>query len=182
MAILAARGVTSDDEVHRFLGDAAGSLHDPARLPDAAIVAERIARARERGEAVLVFGDFDADGITGLALLTLTLRRLGIEAIPYVPSRLEEGHGLSLAAVGTGAGWVRHKRHLTLPDATARTEARTYIRQIIDFANHGTAPDFFRALKDAGFGQAEPREIIDARNHGVNASALQEAKKVLATD
>ena len=99
MAILAARGVTSDDEVHRFLGDAAGSLHDPARLPDAAIVAERIARARERGEAVLVFGDFDADGITGLALLTLTLRRLGIEAIPYVPSRLEEGHGLSLAAV-----------------------------------------------------------------------------------
>ena len=99
MAILAARGVTSDDDIRRFLGDAAGSLHDPSRLPDAAIVAERIARAREGGEAVLVFGDFDADGITGLAILTLTLRRMGIDAIPYVPSRLEEGHGLSLAAV-----------------------------------------------------------------------------------
>ena len=99
MAILAARGVTSEDDARRFLGDAAGSLHDPARLPDAAIVADRIARARARSEAVLVFGDFDADGITGLAVLTLALRRLGIEAIPYVPSRLDEGHGLSLAAV-----------------------------------------------------------------------------------
>jgi single-stranded-DNA-specific exonuclease len=99
VAILAARGVTSDDEVHRFLGDAAGSLHDPARLPDAAVVADRIARARKGGEAVLVFGDFDADGVTGLAILTLTLRRLGVDVIPYVPSRLEEGHGLSLAAV-----------------------------------------------------------------------------------
>src|SRR6185503_17588288 len=88
-----------EDDARRFLGDAAGSLHDPRRLPDAAVVADRIARAREGGEAVLVFGDFDADGITGLAILTITLRRLGIEAIPYVPSRLEEGHGLSLAAV-----------------------------------------------------------------------------------
>jgi len=99
MAILAARGVTTEDDARRFLGDAAGSLHDPTRLPDAAVVAERIARAREAGEGVLVFGDFDADGITGLAILTLALRRLGVEAIPYVPSRLEEGHGLSLAAV-----------------------------------------------------------------------------------
>ena len=47
----------------------------------------------------MVFGDFDADGLTGLAQLVIALRRLGIEASPYVPSRLEEGHGLSLAAV-----------------------------------------------------------------------------------
>jgi single-stranded-DNA-specific exonuclease len=99
MAILAARGVTSEDDARRFLGDAAGSLHDPARLPDAAIVVERVARARGRAESVLVFGDFDADGITGLAILTIALRRLGLDVIPYVPSRLEEGHGLSLAAV-----------------------------------------------------------------------------------
>ena len=99
IAILADRGVIAEDDVRRFLGDAASSLHDPARLPDAAIVQARIARARDRAEAVLVFGDFDADGITGLAILTLALRRLGIDVIPYVPSRLDEGHGLSLAAV-----------------------------------------------------------------------------------
>ena len=99
LGILAARGVTAEDDLRRFLGDAASSLHDPARLPDADVFRDRLARAREAHEAVLVFGDFDADGITGLAILTLALRRLGIEAIPYVPSRLEEGHGLSLAAV-----------------------------------------------------------------------------------
>jgi single-stranded-DNA-specific exonuclease len=99
LGILAARGVVIEDDLRRFLGDPAGSLNDPARLPDADLFRERVARARETGEAVMVFGDFDADGITGLAILTIALRRLGVEAIPYVPSRLDEGHGLSQAAV-----------------------------------------------------------------------------------
>ena len=99
VALLAARGVTGEDELRRFLGDPAGSFHDPRRLPDAAVFQARISLARERSERVLVFGDFDADGITGLAIMTLALRQLGIETIPYVPSRLEEGHGLSRAAV-----------------------------------------------------------------------------------
>ncbi len=47
----------------------------------------------------MVFGDFDADGLTGLAIMTLALRRYGVAVEPYVPSRLDEGHGLSLAAV-----------------------------------------------------------------------------------
>ena len=99
LGILAARGVTAEDDLRRFLGDPAGSLHDPSRLPDALVFRDRISRARETGEPVLVFGDFDADGITGLAILTIAFRRLGVEAIPYVPSRLDEGHGLSRAAV-----------------------------------------------------------------------------------
>jgi single-stranded-DNA-specific exonuclease len=99
VALLAARGVTSEAELRGFMGDAASGLHDPTRLPDAGIFRDRIVAARDRREQVLVFGDFDADGITGLAILTLALRRLGVSVIPYVPSRLEEGHGLSLAAV-----------------------------------------------------------------------------------
>lgn len=99
LGILAARGVTHEDELRRFLGDPVASLNDPERLPDAAAFADRIARARAAGETVLVFGDFDADGITGLAILTLAFRRLGVATVPYVPSRLEEGHGLSMAAL-----------------------------------------------------------------------------------
>ena len=99
VGLLAARGVTAEDDLRRFMGDPAAGLHDPSRLPDAAAFQDRVRRARDGGERVLVFGDFDADGITGLTILTLALRRLGVDALPYVPSRLDEGHGLSLAAV-----------------------------------------------------------------------------------
>lgn len=101
VGLLAARGVTRPDDLRRFLGDPATSLHDPALLPDAERFLTRVTAARDRGERVMVFGDFDADGITGLATLTLALRRFGIEAVPYVPSRLDEGHGLSMAAVAS---------------------------------------------------------------------------------
>ena len=97
--LLAARGVIDGTALRGFLGEPAAALNDPELLPDAGIFRDRIGVALARGEAVLVFGDFDADGITGLAILTLALRRLGVEVIPYVPSRLEEGHGLSSAAV-----------------------------------------------------------------------------------
>ncbi len=73
------------------------------RLPDIDILLDRLTTARTRGERVLVFGDFDADGLTGLAILVLALRRFGLEVEPYVPSRLEEGHGLSLAAIDAAA-------------------------------------------------------------------------------
>jgi single-stranded-DNA-specific exonuclease len=97
--LLARRGIVTSEELRAFLGVPAASLHDPRRLPDAAAFAARIEVARAGGERVMVFGDFDADGITGLAILTIALRRIGVDAQPYVPSRLDEGHGLSLAAV-----------------------------------------------------------------------------------
>jgi single-stranded-DNA-specific exonuclease len=97
--LLARRGLLDGAAFDSFFAAPLDSLHDPRLLPDADVFADRIGRARAAGERVLVFGDFDADGLTGLAILTITFRRLGIEAIPYVPSRLDEGHGLSRAAV-----------------------------------------------------------------------------------
>jgi single-stranded-DNA-specific exonuclease len=99
IALLARRGIVDPAELRGFLGPAEAALNDPRLLPDAAAFEARIRAARDRGERVMVFGDFDADGITGLAILTLCLRRLGLDVVPYVPSRLDEGHGLSLAAV-----------------------------------------------------------------------------------
>ena len=99
LGLLAGRGISTGDDLDRFFADPVDGLHDPALLPDAAIFAERIARARANGERVVVFGDFDADGLTGLAILVRTLRRLGIDTTPYVPSRVDEGHGLSRKAV-----------------------------------------------------------------------------------
>jgi single-stranded-DNA-specific exonuclease len=97
--LLARRGLLQAADFDSFFASPLEALHDPHLLPDSAPFAARIQRARDRAERVMVFGDFDADGLTGLAILTITLRRLGIETIPYVPSRLDEGHGLSRAAI-----------------------------------------------------------------------------------
>jgi single-stranded-DNA-specific exonuclease len=100
-ALLVGRGVADVEALAAFVAPSGEGLHDPALLPDAAALVARVERARAAGERVLVFGDFDADGLTGLAIAVRALRRLGVDAEPYVPSRLDEGHGLSLRAVDT---------------------------------------------------------------------------------
>ncbi|MFL5779298.1 MAG: single-stranded-DNA-specific exonuclease RecJ, partial [Chloroflexota bacterium] len=101
--LLAARGVTDAAGLDAWFGEPLAGLHDPRALPDAEPALARIRRARDGRERVMVFGDFDADGLTGLSILVLAFRRLGLTVDPYVPSRLEEGHGLSLAAVTAAA-------------------------------------------------------------------------------
>lgn len=100
-AVLASRGAVTPADVSAWFADPLDGLHDPALLPDAGVLLARVRLARERSERILVFGDFDADGLTGLAIMTLALRRFGVAVDPYVPSRLEEGHGLSMAAIET---------------------------------------------------------------------------------
>ena len=97
--LLARRGVLDRRDLDAWFAEPLDGLHDPALLPDADRLLARLTRARDDGERVLVFGDFDADGLTGLAIMTLALRRFGVAVEPYVPSRLDEGHGLSLAAI-----------------------------------------------------------------------------------
>src|SRR6185436_9543667 len=99
VGLLASRGIDSGEALDAFFATPDAGLHDPRQLPDADRFVERLVRARAGGERVMVFGDFDADGLTGLAILVRALRRFGVEAVPYVPSRLDEGHGLSRKAL-----------------------------------------------------------------------------------
>lgn len=98
-ALLVARGVADPDGLAAFVAATGEGLHDPRLLPDAGRLLDRLDRARSAGERVVVFGDFDADGLTGLAIMVRALRAFGLDVEPYVPSRLDEGHGLSLRAV-----------------------------------------------------------------------------------
>ncbi|MBF6604462.1 MAG: single-stranded-DNA-specific exonuclease RecJ [Chloroflexi bacterium] len=97
--VLARRGIADHDALRAFLAPPDRALHDPRLLPDADRLLERLEAARTAGERVMVFGDFDADGLSGLATMTIALRALGLSVDPYVPSRLDEGHGLSMRAV-----------------------------------------------------------------------------------
>jgi single-stranded-DNA-specific exonuclease len=97
--LLAARGLDTSADLESFFAPTGSGLHDARLLPDSQVFLDRIRHARDAGERLLLFGDFDADGLTGLAILATALRHLGLTVDLYVPSRVEEGHGLSLGAV-----------------------------------------------------------------------------------
>jgi single-stranded-DNA-specific exonuclease len=97
--LMVRRGVATEADLRAWFGEPLDGLHDPTLLPDAGRAMDRLRAARDRAERVMVFGDFDADGLDGLAILSLAFRRFGLAVEPYVPSRLDEGHGLSVASL-----------------------------------------------------------------------------------
>jgi single-stranded-DNA-specific exonuclease len=102
--VLLNRGITDADAARQFLKPAASDLLPPEALPGAARAAERIAAGIAAGEKIVLFGDYDVDGITGVSILWHCLRLAGAEPGFYIPHRLEEGYGISLEAIETLAG------------------------------------------------------------------------------
>lgn len=96
-------------------------LHDAALLPDIVPTIERIYVARERGEHVAIFGDYDVDGVTASAVLSDTLRMIGLHAEVAIPHRVTDGYGLTVSAV---EGLVPPATLLiTVDNGTSATEA-----------------------------------------------------------
>ncbi|MEF8938649.1 MAG: single-stranded-DNA-specific exonuclease RecJ [Salinivenus sp.] len=91
---LALRGVTSFEDARHFFRADRADLHDPLGMADMTTAADRVARALEQGESVLVYGDYDVDGTTASALLTDFLRDRGVDASFFVPDRYDDGYGL----------------------------------------------------------------------------------------
>ncbi|MCY4581379.1 MAG: single-stranded-DNA-specific exonuclease RecJ [Chloroflexi bacterium] len=108
--LLRRRGIHDADEARDFLNVSDSLFEDPGTLPDIEAAADRLALARRRGETAAVYGDFDADGVTGTALLVKALRRYGLRTLHYIPHRVSEGHGLNRNAVAKlheqGAGLI----------------------------------------------------------------------------
>jgi len=97
--LLLARGVAREDLARHREPRIRDFLPDPSAFQDMDKGAKRLADAIEAGETIAVFGDYDVDGATSAALLTLLLRQLGAEPIVYIPDRLMEGYGPSGAAL-----------------------------------------------------------------------------------
>ena len=93
------RGVRTVTEREQFLSKGQDLLEDTSLLPNITSAIKRIKLALEQKESISVFGDFDADGTTGTALLAEGLETLGANVIPYIPHRVKEGHGLSESAI-----------------------------------------------------------------------------------
>lgn len=93
--LLAQRGIESPDQVRDFLVPKLASLGDPGVLPEMNLMVERILRAVDGKQRVALYGDYDVDGVTSMALMHLTLKAYGLATHLFLPSRMEEGYGLS---------------------------------------------------------------------------------------
>jgi single-stranded-DNA-specific exonuclease len=94
--LLAARGFTSVDTVEAFLSPSLQQLADPLAAGRMGAAVARLEHALENQESVLIFGDYDVDGVTSTVLLTHFLRRFGLNPRFVVPHRIDEGYGLSV--------------------------------------------------------------------------------------
>jgi single-stranded-DNA-specific exonuclease len=97
--ILLNRGVDNATDGQTFLRPNLKLLHDPSLIPNLEIASERIAKAVRDKEKIVVYGDYDVDGITAVSILWHALKTLGGDVHYYIPHRLEEGYGLNADAV-----------------------------------------------------------------------------------
>lgn len=91
--LLKQRGIMSSEEAKRFLRPELAHLQDPLDLADMERTKERIFDAIDKGERILVYGDYDADGVTSTTVLLETLQELGAFCDFYIPNRFTEGYG-----------------------------------------------------------------------------------------
>lgn len=108
--LLVNRGVTTPEDARIHLQGGLESLHDPFMMAGMREAVERIVTARAGGEKIVIYGDYDVDGVTATALMLSFLRQTGFDAGYYIPERLTEGYGLNTEALNSikasGAGLV----------------------------------------------------------------------------
>jgi single-stranded-DNA-specific exonuclease len=97
--MLISRGITELESARRFFEPSLDLLYDPFRLRDMQRAVDRLRKAILSEEKILIYGDYDVDGITSVSFLYLVLTELGAHVAYYIPDRQSEGYGLSLAGI-----------------------------------------------------------------------------------
>ena len=97
--ILVNRDITEKQTIEKFLNPKRNDFYDPYLMPDMEIAVERIIKAIEKNEKILIYGDYDVDGITSVTVLKSFLEERGITISEYIPKRLKEGYGLNKKAI-----------------------------------------------------------------------------------
>lgn len=97
--VLINRGIVDTASARSFLQPQIGALGDPSLLPDAEKASIRINEAVRKGEKIVIYGDYDVDGLSATALMYRCLKLVGAQVSYYIPERLEEGYGLNADAI-----------------------------------------------------------------------------------
>ena len=98
-AILVNRGITDEEKIRKFLEPTRQDFYNPYLMKDMEIAVNRIINAIKSQEKVIIYGDYDVDGITSITVLKKFLKDVGLEVSYYIPNRLDEGYGLNKNAV-----------------------------------------------------------------------------------
>jgi len=98
-SLLVQRGVTSFQEAKAFFRPSLSDLHDPFLMKDMSLAVDRINQAISANENIMIYGDYDVDGTTSVALLSSYLQTLSTQVTTYIPDRYTEGYGVSYAGI-----------------------------------------------------------------------------------
>ena len=102
--LLVQRGIDTEEKAHKFFNPQLADLHDPFLMKDMDRAVQRIEEAVQRGEKIMVYGDYDVDGTTAVALMYKFLRLLGHKNLMfYIPDRYTEGYGISVRGIDIAA-------------------------------------------------------------------------------
>ena len=97
--VLVNRGIVDDEEIRIFLEPTRNDFRNPFDMPDMEKAVNRIIKAIEKKERIIVYGDYDVDGITSITVLKRFLAERNVEIDTYIPNRLDEGYGLNKNAI-----------------------------------------------------------------------------------
>ena len=128
MAILLRRGLRLESDIRGYLNPAIENLEKPSAFTDMDKAVARIRRAISSSEKILVYGDYDVDGVTAAAILVPILRSLGADVEIHLPHRVYEGYGLNIDSL---AVWLKRKAGLviTVDNGITSVEAVKYLKE-----------------------------------------------------
>jgi single-stranded-DNA-specific exonuclease len=118
-----ARGYDDVESARRFLEPSLKDISDPMIIPDMPAAVDRLCRALDAREKIVVFGDYDADGVTATALLVRVLRKMGGAVEAFLPHRVDDGYGLSVEAAARCLDQHAPKLVVTVDCGTSAAEA-----------------------------------------------------------
>lgn len=141
--LLLARGVDTPDKLHAFLHPSAQNLYDPFLMPDMEKAYRMIQEAVGHGESIVIYGDYDCDGVCASVIVLEALKSLGAHAEIYIPSRKEEGYGLNTAAMRLLAE-RKHRLMITVDCGITAVEEIALAKSLgmnVILTDHHTLPD-----------------------------------------
>lgn len=142
--LLATRGIIKKEDVEEFLNPLATKISHPSVFTDMLKAVERIAKAIDGGENILIYGDFDADGVTSTALLLRTFNHLGAKVSHFIPDREAHGHGLNSKELVKLMTQKKPKLIITVDCASSDVEQVDFVNSFkidVIITDHHEAPE-----------------------------------------